>query len=57
MLDVALSTVTYADIESQVWSVERQTWSLPNGTFTVFVGTSSRNLPLATTLSIVETSL
>lgn len=57
MFDVALSTMAYADLDSQVWSVERQTWSLLNGTMTIFVGASSRNLPLATTLSVVDIGL
>ncbi|KAJ6787866.1 hypothetical protein PWT90_07154 [Aphanocladium album] len=35
-----------------VWNVERQKWHLQPGTYTVWVGTSSRNLPLKQTLKI-----
>ncbi|KAF8824806.1 hypothetical protein HHX47_DHR7000070 [Lentinula edodes] len=31
------------------WSTVGQHWYVPNGTFTIFVGASSRNLPLSTT--------
>ncbi|KAJ3829611.1 beta-D-xylosidase/beta-D-glucosidase [Lentinula raphanica] len=31
------------------WSVVDQHWYVPNGTFTIYVGASSRNLPLSTT--------
>ncbi|QRV89390.1 glycoside hydrolase family 3 protein [Ceratobasidium sp. AG-Ba] len=29
-----------------VWDVQRQTWTVPKGTFTAYVGSSSRSLPL-----------
>jgi beta-glucosidase len=34
-----------------VWDVNAQKWALQNGTYNLFVGTSSRNLPLTGTLS------
>ncbi|KAG8687543.1 hypothetical protein FRC11_007059 [Ceratobasidium sp. 423] len=35
-----------------VWDVVRQTWTIPKGEFTVYVGSSSRALPLSTTFMI-----
>ncbi|QRV89392.1 glycoside hydrolase family 3 protein [Ceratobasidium sp. AG-Ba] len=35
-----------------VWDVQRQTWTVPKGTFTAYVGSSSRLLPLRTTFTV-----
>ncbi|CAE6446849.1 unnamed protein product [Rhizoctonia solani] len=35
-----------------VWDVVRQTWTIPKGVFTVYVGSSSRTLPLKTTFTV-----
>lgn len=35
-----------------VWDVVRQTWTIPKGEFTVYVGSSSRVLPLKTTFVV-----
>ncbi|KAJ1305209.1 hypothetical protein OPQ81_000238 [Rhizoctonia solani] len=35
-----------------VWDVVRQTWTIPKGEFTVYVGSSSRFLPLKTTFTV-----
>jgi beta-glucosidase len=35
-----------------VWSVEKQTWYIPAGEFKFSIGSSSRNLPLSTTLTV-----
>lgn len=35
-----------------VWDTVAQQWRIPSGTFTIWVGSSSRSLPLKTTLSV-----
>ncbi|CAE6407296.1 unnamed protein product [Rhizoctonia solani] len=35
-----------------VWNVVRQTWTIPKGEFTIYVGSSSRVLPLKTTFTV-----
>ncbi|QRV89391.1 glycoside hydrolase family 3 protein [Ceratobasidium sp. AG-Ba] len=35
-----------------VWDVRRQTWTVPKGTFTAYVGSSSRSLPLKASFTV-----
>jgi beta-glucosidase len=42
--------LTRRDLSS--WSTERQKWELPRGSYSIFVGSSSRTLPLNDTLTI-----
>ena len=48
------STVTFALTRRDLstWNVELQQWALQQGAYPIFVGASSRNLPLAADLTI-----
>jgi len=45
-------TFTLADRDLSIWETNSHSWRLFNGTFTVYVGTSSRDLPLKQTLVV-----
>ena len=54
-LDVGESTTVELDLlrkELSIWDVVSQNWVLPQGTFEVFVGSSSRNLVLQQSFTV-----